>query len=78
MQADHTFVVFMVHEIYFLTARFYISWIYETFRNIAHKAPANTTKAEFESTVDPDETAHDEPFHLDLQCFCSLVFDFST
>ena len=78
MHADHTLVVFMVHEICFLTAMFYISWIYETSRNIARKAPANTTIAEFANTVDPDETVHDEPFHLDLQCFCPLVFDFST
>ena len=27
----------------------------------------NTTIAEFENTVDPDETAHNEPSHLDLQ-----------
>ena len=31
------------------------------------KAP-NTTIAEFANTVDPDETAHNEPSHLDLQC----------
>ena len=31
------------------------------------KAP-NTTKAAFANTVDPDENAHDEPSHLDLQC----------
>ena len=34
------------------------------------KAP-NTTIAEFAYTVDPDETAHDEPSHLDLQCLPS-------
>ena len=28
----------------------------------------NTTKAEFANTVDPDETAHNEPSYLDLQC----------
>ena len=30
------------------------------------KAP-NTTIAELANTVDPDETAHNEPSHLDLQ-----------
>ena len=34
---------------------------------ISLKAP-NTTKAEFANTVDPDETAHNELSHLDLQC----------
>ena len=27
-------------------------------------------------TVDPDETAHNEPSQLDLQCFCTLVLNF--
>ena len=36
------------------------------------KAP-NTTIAEFANTVDPDETAHNEPSRPDLQCLhCSL------
>ena len=34
------------------------------------KAP-NTTIAEFANTADPDETAHNEPSHLDLQCLPS-------
>ena len=34
---------------------------------ITLKAP-NTTIAEFANTVDPDETAHNEPCHQDLQC----------
>ena len=34
---------------------------------ITHKAP-NTTIAKFAKTVDPDETAHNEPSHPDLQC----------
>ena len=34
------------------------------------KAP-NTTIAEFANTVDPDEMAHNEPSHLDLQCLPS-------
>ena len=34
----------------------------------AHKAP-NTTIAELAKTEDPDDTAHNEPSHLDLQCF---------
>ena len=36
---------------------------------LAHKAQ-NTTIAEF-NTVDPDETAHNEPSHQDLQCLPS-------
>ena len=36
------------------------------------KAP-NTTIAAFANTADPDETAHNEPFHLDLQCLPSKV-----
>ena len=36
------------------------------------KAP-NTTIAEFANTVDPDETAHNEPSHLDLQCLPSSL-----
>ena len=40
------------------------------------KAPS-TTKAEFANTVDPDETAHYEPSHLDLHCLPSspLIFN---
>ena len=39
----------------------------------------NTTIAEFANTVDPDETAHNERFHLDqIYSVCPLVFDFST
>ena len=36
----------------------------------------NTTIAEFANTVDPDETAHHEPSHLNLQSLPSIVFDF--
>ena len=36
------------------------------------KAP-NTTIAEFANTVNPDETAHNEPSHLDLQCLPSSL-----
>ena len=36
------------------------------------KAP-NTTTPEFANTVDPDETAHSEPSHLDLQCLPSSL-----
>ena len=48
------------------------------------KVPANipqsakhTTKAEFANTVDPDETADNEPSHLDPQCLPSspLIFN---
>ena len=40
------------------------------------KAP-NTTKAEFADTVDPDDMAHNEQSHLDLQCLPSspLIFN---
>ena len=38
-----------------------------TFYRLSHKAP-NTIIAEFSNTVDPDETAHNEPSHLGLQC----------
>ena len=31
-----------------------------------------TKLAEFESSVDPDEVAHNEPPHLDLHCFSSI------
>ena len=40
------------------------------------KAP-NTTIAEFANTVDPDETAHNEPSHLDLQCLPSSLCFFN-
>ena len=42
---------------------------------LARKAP-NTTIAEFANTIDPDETAHNEPSHLDLQCLPSIFFLF--
>ena len=40
------------------------------------KAP-NTTTAEFANTADPDETAHNEQSHLDLQSLPSgpLIFN---
>ena len=41
-------------------------------KELTLKAP-NTTKAEFANTVDPDETAHNEPSHLDLQCLPSSL-----
>ena len=37
-----------------------------------HPAP-NTTKAELANTVDPDEMAHIELSHLDLQCLPSSL-----
>ena len=40
----------------------------------------NTTKAEFASTVNPDEsheTAHNEPSHLDLQYLPSSLLVFN-
>ena len=36
------------------------------------KAP-NTTIAKFANTVDPDEKAHNEPSHQDLQCLPSSL-----
>ena len=42
-----------------------------------NKAP-NTTIAEFANTVDPDETAHIEPSHLELQCLPTSLFFFNT
>ena len=37
----------------------------------------NTTIAEFANTADPDETAHNEPSHLDLQCLPSSLLIFN-
>ena len=34
----------------------------------------NTTTAEFANTIDSDETAYNEPSHLDLQCLPSTLF----
>ena len=45
----------------------FVNIIYPDQRFLAHKAP-NTTIAEFANTVDPDEMAHNEPSHQDLQC----------
>ena len=44
-------------------------------RVLTCKVP-NTTIAEFANTVDPDETAHNEPSHLDLQCLPSSLLIF--
>ena len=49
----------------------------DTFTRLTLKA-LKTTIAKFSNTVDPDETAHNESSHQDLQCFCPVVFDFST
>ena len=43
---------------------------------LGFKAPI-TTKAEFANTVDPDEMAHNEPSHLDLQCLPSIHLNFN-
>ena len=40
---------------------------------LTHKTP-NITIAAFANIVDPDETAHYEPSHLDLQCFNIIQF----
>ena len=37
----------------------------------------NTRLAELANTVDPDETAHYEPSHLDLQCLPSSLCTFN-
>ena len=47
-------------------------WLSVHFLPLTLKAP-NTTIAEFANTADPDETAHNEPSHLDLQCLPSKV-----
>ena len=39
---------------------------------LTHNTP-NRTIAEFTNTVDPDEMAHNEPSHLDLQCLPSSL-----
>ena len=39
---------------------------------LTRKVP-NTTIAEVASTVDPDETSHNELSHLDLQCLSSSL-----
>ena len=39
---------------------------------LTRKAP-NTTICEFANLLDPDETAHNEPSHLDLQCLPSSL-----
>ena len=36
-------------------------------RELAKQKAPNTTTAEFANTVDPDETAQNEPSHLDIQ-----------
>ena len=41
--------------------------LYAVCISLTLKVP-NTTIAEFANTVDPDETAHNERSHLDLQC----------
>ena len=43
---------------------------------LTDKAP-NTTIAVFANTVDPDEMAHNEPSHLDLQCLSSSFWFFN-
>ena len=45
---------------------------YKGNRYLILKAP-NTTKAEFANSVDPDEMAHNEVSHLDLQCLSSSL-----
>ena len=40
----------------------------DTGRQRVNSKGPNARIAEFANTVDPDETAHHEPSHLDLQC----------
>ena len=47
-------------------------------RELAKQKAPNKTIAEFVNTVDPDETAQNEPSHLDLQCLPSSLGIFST
>ena len=49
-----------------------MSHIYVECLILTLKAP-NTTIAKFANTADPDETAHNEPSHLDLQCLPSSL-----
>ena len=52
-------------------------WVsYLRSRILTLKAP-NTTIAEFANTADPDEMAHNEPSHLDLQCLPSKLWFFN-
>ena len=44
--------------------------------SLTFKAP-NTAIAKFTNTADPDETAHNEPSHLDLQCLLASLLFFS-
>ena len=45
----------------------------EKYEKILTLMAPNTTIAEFENTADPDEMAHNEPSHLDLQCLPSCL-----
>ena len=50
--------------------------MFYSFQALTLKVP-NTTIAKFANTADPDETAHNEPSHLDLQCLPSSLNTFS-
>ena len=45
-----------------------IAYLFLFLRCILTLNAPNTTKADFANTVDPEETAHNEPSHLDPQC----------
>ena len=47
-------------------------WIF----TLTRKTP-NTTIADFANTLDPDEMAHNELSHLDLQCLPSILWFFN-
>ena len=40
----------------------------DVMKNLLNPLSAKHNNAEFANTVDPDETAHNEPSHQDLQC----------
>ena len=59
--------------------RFMVVYVFHTATELSYltlKAP-DTTIAIFANTADPDETAHNEPSHLDLQCLPSKVLFFN-
>ena len=70
-----SFVTFLVSNKvnYFQIFGLLLHYLFDTcIQILTHKAP-NTTIAEFANTADPDETAHNEPSHLDLQCLPSSL-----
>ena len=55
---------------------FHVPYYCIDLKKLTRKAP-KTTMAEFANTVDPDETAHNEPSHerlIGIYSVCPLVF----